>query len=50
MGEMRNAFTILVANSGGKRPFGMGIDRRIILEGFWIGFLWLRIVTDGGLL
>jgi hypothetical protein len=33
MGEMRNAYNILVSHPEGKRPFGRPvIDRRIILK------------------
>jgi hypothetical protein len=35
MGEMRNAYKILVGNLEGKRPFGrLGVHGRIILK--WI--------------
>jgi hypothetical protein len=57
MGEMRNAYNILVGKSEGKRPLGrLGIDGKIILEWIlgiygewvWTGFTWLRIWTSGG--
>jgi hypothetical protein len=44
MGEMRNAYKILVRKSEGKKQCeDLGVDGRIILE-------WIRIVTSGRLL
>jgi hypothetical protein len=40
MGEKRNAYRILVGKPEGKRSDGM----------VWIGLIWLRIGTSGGLL
>jgi hypothetical protein len=55
MGEMRNAYKILIGKREGKRP--RGVDRGIlkcILEKYvWMvlnGLIWLRTGTDGGLL
>jgi hypothetical protein len=61
MGERRNAYRILVGNPEGKRQLGrprrrcvdnnkMGL-REIGWDGMdWIGLIWLRIGTSGGLL
>jgi hypothetical protein len=59
MGEMRNAYKILVERPERRRPSeDLGVDRRIIFKlllaksdlGVWIGFIWLRIGTGGELL
>jgi hypothetical protein len=51
MGETRNAYRILVGKPEGKRPQGRPV---LILERYdgmvWIGLIWLRIGTSGGLL
>jgi hypothetical protein len=55
-GEKRNAYRILVGKPEGKRPLGrprrrwvenikMDLRERII----WVGLIWLRIGTSGGL-
>jgi hypothetical protein len=60
-GEKRNANRILVGKPEGKEPLGrprrrwvdnMKMDRREIRwDGMvWIGLIWLRIGTSGGLL
>jgi hypothetical protein len=58
MGEMRNAYTILVGKPRRKRPLGRPRHRwednismdlwKVVLKG--IGFIWFRIGTGGGLL
>jgi hypothetical protein len=61
MGEQRNAYRILVGKPEGKRPLGR--PRLTWLDNIkiglreigwdvvdWIGSIWLRIVTSGGLL
>jgi hypothetical protein len=61
MGEKMNAYRILVGNPGGKRPLGIPrrrwVDnikmdlREIEWDGMvWIGPIWLRIGTSGGLM
>jgi hypothetical protein len=59
LGKMRNAYSILVAKPGRKRPLGrLGIPGRIILEWIlekygrklWTGFVWLRTETSGSIL
>ena len=57
-GERRGAYRILVGKSEGKRPFGRPRrrwDDNILIFGTWdgeawIGLIWLRIGTGGGLL
>jgi hypothetical protein len=58
LGEMRNAYEILVGKAEGKRPLGRGrrrsednirIDIRIIGWEGVVGFIWLRIGIGGGL-
>jgi hypothetical protein len=55
---MRNAYTILVRKPEGKRQLGRprrkwenNIEMNLGEIGFgvWIGFIWLRIGTGGGL-
>jgi hypothetical protein len=57
MGEKRSAFRVLVGKPEEKRPLG-GIRRRwetnIKMDLMydcraWIGFIWLRRGTDGGM-
>jgi hypothetical protein len=61
MGEKRNAYTILVGKPEGKKPLGR--QRRRWVDNIkvdlrergwdgmgWIGSIWLRIGTSGGLL
>jgi hypothetical protein len=59
MGEKRNAYRILVGMPEGKRPLGrprrrwvdnIKMDLREIGWDEWIGLIWLRIGTSGGLL
>jgi hypothetical protein len=59
IGEERKVYKVLVGKPEGKRPLGRSRDRwedgirmdlRKIGWGVWIGFDWLRIGTDGGLL
>jgi hypothetical protein len=59
LGENRNAYRILVGMPEGKRPLGrperrwvdnIKIDLREIDGMDWIGLIWLRIGTSGGLL
>jgi hypothetical protein len=61
MGEKRNAYRVLVRKPEGKRPLGgprcRWVDnikiclREIGWDGMvWIGSIWLRIWTSGGLL
>jgi hypothetical protein len=51
MVENRNAYRIFVGKPEGKRPLGgprcRWVDSIMML---WIGFIWLRIGTSGGLL
>jgi hypothetical protein len=59
MGAKRNAYRILVGMPEGKRPLGrprrrwvdnIKMDLSEIGWGVWIGLIWLRIGTSGGLL
>jgi hypothetical protein len=53
VGENRNAYRILVGMPDGKRPLGRPRLRWVdnIKDGMeWIGLIWLRIGTSGGLL
>jgi hypothetical protein len=59
MGEMRNAYKILVENPEVKTPLGIPRRRwednirmviREIRSRVWTGFMWLRTGTSGGLL
>jgi hypothetical protein len=59
MGEVRGAYNILIGMPEGRRPLGrprrrwednIKMDLREIGLGMWIGFIWLRIGTGGGLL
>jgi hypothetical protein len=52
MGDMRNVCKILLGKPDRKRPLrrswhrwenNIEVDRRIIVLGVWIGFIWLRI-------
>jgi hypothetical protein len=49
MGEKRNAYRMLVGKLEGKRPLGRP-RRRWVDRVEWIGLIWLRIGTSGGLL
>jgi hypothetical protein len=57
-GEKRNAYRILVGKPEGKRPLGRprrrwmdNIKMDLRYDGMvWIGLIWLRIGTSGGLL
>jgi hypothetical protein len=59
VGELRNAYSILVGVPEGKRQIGrprrrwednMRTDLREIGGNTWIGFIWKRIGASGGLL
>jgi hypothetical protein len=53
MGEKRNAYRILMGMPEGKRPGGWTILKWILERQdavVWIGLIWLRIGTSGGLL
>jgi hypothetical protein len=59
MGEKRNAYRMLVGNPEGKIPperprrrwvDNIKMDLREIGWDEWIGLIWLRIGTSGGLL
>jgi hypothetical protein len=55
-GEKRNAYRLLVRKPEGKRPLGRPRRRWVdnikmdLREIGWIGLIWLRIGTSGGLL
>jgi hypothetical protein len=56
MGEKRNVYRLLVGKPEGKRPLGRPRRRWVDLREMgwdgvdWIGLIWLRIGTSGGLL
>jgi hypothetical protein len=55
MGEIRNTYKIFIGKREGKRPFGrrrITIKRILGKSGWkmWLGFIWLRIGSGGGLL
>jgi hypothetical protein len=55
MGEKRNAYRTLVGKPEGKRPLERPRRRwvdniKMDLREIWIGLIWLRIGTSGGLL
>jgi len=56
MGEMINAYKILVVKAEGNRPHGRTRRRwedNIIMDlsgKVWTGFIWLKARTSGGLL
>jgi hypothetical protein len=59
MGEMRNAYKILVGNLKGRDySEDLGVDRKILLQWIlgkqggkvWTGLIWLRVGTSGRLL
>jgi hypothetical protein len=56
MGAKRNAYSILVGKPEGMRPLGRPRRRWVdnikmdLRERVWIGLIWLRIATSGGLL
>jgi hypothetical protein len=59
MGDIRNAYKLLVGKPEGKRPFGRRfrkcedstrMDLREKVEKVWTGFICLRIGTSSGLL
>jgi hypothetical protein len=50
MGEMRNAYSIFVCKSEGKRPLGSPGSKWEDIRMDLIGFIWLRIGTSGGIL
>jgi hypothetical protein len=59
MGEVRGIYNILVGRLEGRRPLGrprrrwednIKMDLKERGLGMWIGFIWLRIGTGGGLL
>jgi hypothetical protein len=47
--EKRNAYRILVGKPEGKRPLGRPRRRWLGDRMGWIGWIWLRIGTSGGL-
>jgi hypothetical protein len=59
MGEMRNAYSILVGKPERKRSLGrptsrcednIRMDLREIVLGVWAGFIWVTLGTSGWLL
>jgi hypothetical protein len=56
VGEMRNAYKMLVGKYEGKRPRSRPRHRWMLEEIWkyggkvWTGFIWLRIGSNGGLL
>jgi hypothetical protein len=59
MEEIRNAYKILVGKPEGNRLLvrprcrwkdSIRMDLKEIGFGVWIGFIWLRVLTSGGLL
>jgi hypothetical protein len=56
MGEVKGAYNILVGRPEGRRPLGRSRRRwedninMDLREIGWIGFIWLRTGTGGGLL
>jgi hypothetical protein len=51
MGEKRNAYSILVGKSEGKRPLGRSRRRWVDnTKMVWIGLIWLRMGISGRLL
>jgi hypothetical protein len=57
MGEIRNAYSILVNPKGRGHSEDLGVDGKIILEWIlgkqvgklWTGCIWLRVGLSGGL-
>ena len=58
MGARRGGCRVLVGKPGGKRPLGRArhrwegfkMDLQKVGWGAWMGLIWLRSGTDGGLL
>ena len=59
MGERRGAYRILVGRPEGRRPLGrpghrweynIKVDFQEVGRGAWMGLVWQRIGTAGGLL
>jgi hypothetical protein len=53
MGEMRNAYRILVGITNGKKQFGRPRPENIrmdLTKAGWKGVKWLKILTSDGLL